>query len=892
MNINKSYIFGVIMSKDKNLAAKVPGITRDNPVAASTISKLNTDKENSKLNPDFSNFPNISISTKDRLKNNENIIQLFPDVELSMQILVSSILSPNDLLTVSVNYANNDIKLPADVKASLREIIKKYIETNYNIEDKLGTMIKEALFTKGAYVEAVIPEAIVDDIINADMKNKEGEISIESFLKDSLPTGSEYNFLGDLSTDQSKKNEFTLSQESLALDMGFEASKAKSSIQVKPSDLNIDITDNPAILSVADRYLEVARESNISKMFNSTSNIISVEENEYDLESIFKSNKDFKKEEFIHVSNKGSRNSVGKPMITKFPVESVIPVHSSNDVSKHIGYFILLDNTGRPVDSTSELKTSEDQIRDMLNVNDSKLNIIKKAKDALQGITKKDVKLENLETLYSNIVESMIKDKLKNGMFGELVDIKDNADIYRVMMIRALKAKQTRLLFLPVELVSYFAFEYRDNGTGKSLLEKNAMLFSIRSILLFTGIMAEVKNSTSVTNVSATLDENDPDPEGTMQKIVSESLKTRQTQLPLGYTAIDDMVNWAHKVGFKYSFTGGNLPEMTISSSEETASKTTVSNELIEKIEEQIIMSFGLTPEIVKSGYETDFATSVVAKNLLLAKRVMQLQNIFTPMLEEHIKRIIKADAVLMDKLAQIVESNVKDIKKSLNKNKNNEVATYLNSVPAKDFNQHLLKMFIEDLTIGLPSPELQEADAMNQAFQYRKEMVDEYVDLLISEDAIPEELAGELAYKTEGIAKVLKVMLLKKWMSDNDFMPELNEFMVLDDDGKPVADMVDEYQNYLDSLGQILLPFLKEGKRKKTKLDKKIAKVDDEEEEETPPPTTTEPTSSETPTENTGDVEETPLEDNFGKEPDDNGEGDITDVEEPTPDDEIPTEV
>ena len=50
--------------------------------------------------------------------------------------------------------------------------------------------------------------------------------------------------------------------------------------------------------------------------------------------------------------------------------------------------------------------------------------------------------------------------------------------------------------------------------------------------------------------------------------------------------------------------------------------------ELEEELDKRAIMALGLTPEIVDTGFSPEFATTVVANNVLLAKRVIRIQEI------------------------------------------------------------------------------------------------------------------------------------------------------------------------------------------------------------------------------------------------------------------------
>ena len=462
-------------------------------------------------------------------------------------------------------------------------------------------------------------------------------------------------------------------------------------------------------------------------------------------------------------------------------------------------------------------------------VNNSKSAMIKKAKDALYGITKKDPKLENITEVYDTIVDEMITRKLNNGLYSGIAEIKDNADVYRTMFMRSLEGKKTKLLFLPKELVSYIAFDYRENGTGKSMLEKVAVLFSMRAVLLFSKIMANIKNSVSVTNVEATLDEDDNDPEETKEIIISEAIKSRQTMLPLGATNVHDLVDWSHRVGYRFNFDHPDLPKIDINTSEETADKAIPDDQLDEDIQEWIIMSLGLTADMVKDGYEPEFASTFLAKNLLFTKRVIGIQNTFNPMITDYISKLLINDPIIKDKLTKLFKSNIKKIKKSI-KGSFTEDDDDLNKIlkDEEEILKYIVNKYLTSLTIKLPKPEVTEYTADRDAFSDRKDMIEEYVDIIFSSEALPEELVGEISEDIDNIKVIFRTILLKNWASENGYLPEVSDFLTFDEDGKPIVNILKEYKDYSKTLSDVLLPFIKENKKQVDALNNAKDKIDD----------------------------------------------------------------
>lgn len=794
---------------------KIPDLVSKKPIISSILSKGNyqkTDVNRSILNY---NIPDIFKSTSGKIRNNDDILELFPDVELSIRILVSSILSPNDMLSNAINYLGPDIRLPIGVKQSILSAITDYINKEYKFEDDLYTIVKEALFTKGAYITAIIPEASIDDVIHQVDYDK--VLSIESYINNFNNNLNKHNY-GFINNKPYTEN--------IKLDI-FNPTTTES-LSIVEDDLNVSITDNFGILKLPN-HLESFNSNLTRKKINP--NYSSYVSKEDILDNIFKNNATMKIDDVVEINTivNASRASVNGPLTLKLPTESVIPICVSNNPSKHLGYFILLDENGIPINNLSSY-TSDQAKYDLESCqfsSGSSFNFIQKTKKALLNITKKDVMLKDLEDLYSNIIENMLRTKLKTGNYGDIYTLSKSTDIYRVMFYRALKAQKTKILYLPEELVSYIAFDYRDNGTGRSLIEKSYILFSLRAILLFTKMMANLKNSVTVTNITATLDDDDPDPERTMETIMSNALKTRQNTMPFGITNIDELVEWTHSVGFRFNFKGKGLPNMDLDVSDTSSSKIVPDDVLTEDINKMIYRSFGLTPEMIDAGYSVEYATTIVSNNLLFAKYIKQLQNILNPLLAKHVKKLIYNDPILQNNIKDIINLNMKDIKAVIKEEIKSTNINY-KKIDNDTIIHYITRQYIENIDVYLAEPNVSEANNLDKALDVYVSNLDKYLPMLISQDAIPEKYAGEISNELEDIQKAVKTMLIKKWMADNNFLPEINDIMTLDIDNKYMFDLSEEFTKYIEDVFNTLYPLLKESGKIRNKLIKKLEAINE----------------------------------------------------------------
>jgi len=801
INVNK----GNTMAS-KKIKYKIPEIVKKHPEAAVVISKLNEDRREATKAFDYKNLKldDVKASIKEKIKNNKNIIDLFPDTELAMDILTSSVIAPLDMLTTKLTFKPANIRLPSAINQSLIEVIKTYVNAEYDLEESLDTVFKDSYFVKGAHVEVIIPEVTIDDVVH-----QEYNVSAESIAQSRITNTRGY--VGE--------NNITISTE-----MFGEEKKKSAKVLLSLEDMGIGITDNETILNSTQNAIK-----NIDKLFDRVSF-----GNEALDDNLFKDNSKIKEQPFITIPeiDNASRRSLDKPLILRPAVETVIPVHVKNEPSKHIGYFLIVDENGTSVTTEDKYAQIAEAYREAMD--NEKTNFIKKTKEALMGFTKESPQIADVEKVYNDILEKSIKKKLSDGMFGSLVDVSLNTDVYRIMFERTLKAQKTNIVFIPKSMVSYFAFDYRENGTGRSKLEKLSVLFSMRAILLFTTMAAATKNGISIEKVNVVLDENDQDPEKTKEIIMSEIMKTKQSMLPLGANDLHDLVDWIHRAGYKFNIQHPDFPNIEIETETESADKIVPDTELDEKLREWIVMSMGLTMEMVESGYDSEFATTFNAKHLLLSKRVMKIQSKFNPQITEHVKRLLKNDPIIMNKLKDTIKANLKGIKstfKRKNSQEDNEIKKALKSDNA--LIRLVLERYINNIEVTLPRPEVSEFTGGEDAFSKRSTQIDEVLDVVFSTDALPQEVYGDMSDDVDTVKSIFKTSLLRKWTSENNYLPEIGDLFTLDIDGKPIFNVQEEHKAFTDVFSKVLYPFMKQNKKFVEKMNKMKERLEGEEEEE-----------------------------------------------------------
>ncbi len=748
----------------------------------------------------------ISKDVQESAKNTEAIVSLFPDMELSMQILISSVISPKDMTGNEMIYKVDNNFLTPDITNSLIDVVKTEFETYYNIKEDLPQILREVLFISGAYTIAIIPESELDVIIN-----NSANISTESFtnkildinhhfynigiLGDSKPTNTPANYqkafeslnrVHDFTFNAHNKESPILSEDSRVnevLQYAQEHEMEKDDIdrlkRVLDSIKNITITDNPDSLKmpmVMRRKVELLSHEALKNKFRGYRSFATEEfdkpPSSIDIskirDSLYK-NPSTKPTPFMSFTNiKSTRASIGRPLVMLLPSESIIPVHTPGEPDNHIGYFVLVDHNGSPLHMVERI-TALTELDEGLMEPDTSMNsiLVQRAQDNIRGKNIKGMSIDNALPIYTNLIEQELLTRLENGIYGKNVEIANVNDIYRIMLARTLKNQMTKLVYMPKEMVEYFRYKIHPNGIGKALSEDLRILLSIRAMMLFSRLMGSIKNSIGITEINLKLDERDPDPLKTIEITKNEILRARQQNFPIGISTPMDLADWVQRSGLEFTFEGHpRIPDVKLEYNQHGASNIMPDEALDDDLRKRTIMSYGLSPESVDNGFSAEFATTVVNNNILLSKRVIIIQKTILAHIKSLLTKIVLSDSVIKNRLIEVIRSNLSEIRQIVKNDSIND-STLI---------EFIISEFVDILSIELPLPNSVTINNQMESFDKYQEFLDKALDAWVSTEMYSQSLSGDLTNQIESIKAVVKSYYVRKWMTENGVMEELGD--------------------------------------------------------------------------------------------------------------------
>lgn len=838
-----------------------------NTVLRSISSKLITDPtkkgtsgREGKLKPEDGVMNNLSDKITSNIEDIRAIFQALPDTKIAMEIWSSCILSPKDGVTEtllwSVDVADTDYS--AVLFNDMLSVLRDYFETDYNIYKHLKPAIEDALFKTGSYPLVIIPESSLDDIING-----KSTVSSESFINTLfIKENDNYRMpsMGILGSPSKVKGQLNVKKrvglESLILNDTVEQGRTHYDIHE-----NMTITDNPEVLKVRRAISSTVKRGNrlrvrehyalegfakvewkdqetkVTRSQPFRSNAVRREDADtakrrYDTkvrdavaQKLYQ-DRAYTPQDIINVptGEQSSRMPETHPLVMKIPSSAIIPVHTPGDPTDIVGAFIILDEFGNPLSSSPVTDLYNESRRNTEERRNQAISIIKQMNFYNDGVlsTKdrcdNDRSLNDLAKTYASLFEEDLISRLSNGLQGGNVKISRADEVYRIMFARALTNMRTQVLYIPGDLLVYFAFDYNEYGIGKSLLEDVKNIAAMRTTLTYADLFAGIMNSIGRRKILATLDEAEIDPVKTLAEIRANYVRATAWNLPLLDQGPVDSINVLRESAIDLVVEGETpaLPSTKIDVEDVRTDRARPDDDLRDQTKNIFISSLGLPPSIVDDTQETEFATTVIQSNMLLNKRTLAYQEITSTRL---IRDFVTKYSLNSGGIIKLLSSVIKEHEDKLTPSQRNIGST----LP-------IIEDFLDRVDITLPPPDGQQLEAQKEEIENYKSIVDAVVDNLVADTVVEELLPASLKEKSSGVGEMLKSILMARYLNERDILPSLRRFISPDNaEDNTKAEIVNNFKPLLKTLTESYLEMFNLSKSIDSDKLKKLGEEDED---------------------------------------------------------------
>ena len=633
---------------------------------------------------------------------------LTPEIDRSAEIMVSSIMSPTDIQTDTVNVVCEDTDLGDELEGKISETISKFFNDTLDIGNKTYRYIKQALYEDGSAAILILPQSNIQTLNRAAdvdwFKGGKGPILRKNFKE--LQEA-------DSMTGHSK---LVPAVESLCVDSSIEtlelqiADKLEKSLEahnmfdgMKPHDIvTKSKTAREEILklfSETKQSVVVTRDiTQINARETSLQDRIDKMQEEIDKNFIFdKINPTYLLNDTFNEERKEN------PAVIEIPTKAVIPITIPGSPEKHIGYFVMLDSWGAPlfgVASDNVQQYGPRRLTEAATQSAFGTPTMYRFSSAIDDTQR----YELTSTIFGLTLKQLLDNKLEDyGLLGATIE--ENDAITTCIFRQILSQRKCTLVFVPEPMMVYFRFDHRENGTGKSLTENLSTLLALRTVLIMSYIMAATENSVNNKTITVAVDEKqtnipqylemirnayvskkmmrfDVNPLTVQQDLIQKSL----TILPKGIKGVSDSLD----VQTEHRSTGAIAPDET----------------LLEKINEWIVTALQVPHSALNQLSENEYSRSVATTNLYFSNNVKSKQKV----VERHMTKFVRLYSRYSFAIRKKISDIIRNSDKTLEERESSEALPKSDTKVKMNDEQNVSKrvmMAINHLKISLPSPRI-----------------------------------------------------------------------------------------------------------------------------------------------------------------------------------------
>lgn len=815
----------VVVAKTKVSSHKSDFFRRNHSIAP-VASKLVADRQRSYRRPgegvDINNETIFDRVIGNRAQKNldaETLMELQPDLKIIRQVITAAIISPIDIDSDQIIYRNRECDIPEVVLAAIRKIIEDHMENYVKLNEELPDYINEAAFTCGSTALIVVPEAVIDDIINGRTVSTEAaRLHFDPVAQTLKPIG----ILGPAEKNErftknraQKLGEFRVSLEDF-LGVG-----PVQEMNPVVNDL-CSITDNMGMLRLP-ILKERIRQQTMREKINNQWKLppeqgVSLESrvtrlrkdgeskvDEYEIKRIQDSlyqgadNTRQRPGKLLRLptAQEASRSSIGHPLIIKGFSDTLVPVFTPGDEKNHLGYIGALDGTGQLINATEELRTAinySGSVGDSRKQMDMTSSLIQQTRVLSQGYSDRRDNQNAAEriALFTDIMEENLLARLRNGLLGENVRLGRNENFYRVMLARNLANRFVNLIYIPADQVAYLAYEYDSNGMGVSLMDGIKEIATLRSMTTFSNFYSSVRNAVGRTKVTINIDPRSPDPEKDRDVLIDQWMRSQSNFTPTDVSSSSDMFRVIRNMGVSFEISGNDrIPNTTVNVEDYQAQRNMIDSAFTDELTKQVYMGLYVTPEMVDATQASDFAITRWTSNQLFSKRIRLLQKRTAYFLERFIKIYTVSDGELTNQIQQVITDMAEKIPAQYKQGADNNGLLH----------GALIEEFLNTLYIELPSPNNAKRESQMEQLQKEINLIDAVLPAWISEEMIGSGLSDANDQYVATVTAAVRSMLIRRFCADNNILPELEELTRKGTEDNPAINIMEDFATHVTNL-------------------------------------------------------------------------------------------
>ena len=351
------------------------------------------------------------------------------------------------------------------------------------------------------------------------------------------------------------------------------------------------------------------------------------------------------------------------PTIIELPPESVVPICIPGAPDQHLGYFVMIDQFGQPltIENSGMMDNSKDcdTCGGAGNVNAAYEALFGTGCCTHYGLRHPGNIQAAGNMIFNHMLDKYLKSRM-NGIFNR-VDLsigRFNA-VATTLFYRLLARKETMIVFVPPELLHYFAFSYDPaTGVGISKLNDIGFLLSMRLHYVIANIIALANDAVQQKIINVSVDEKAANLEGLLDAIGNIFVAKQKLN-----SSIDPSEIIRNIYSSSVAVVPRNVPglgEFSIEPTTQNTQSVRPDNELLEQLNNLLVSHLDVPPSALNQLSEPEYAKSLVTYNLFFAKKIARYQRIWCAQIEEFIRDYATFSIPFQKALAKKLVGNMK----------------------------------------------------------------------------------------------------------------------------------------------------------------------------------------------------------------------------------------
>lgn len=726
----------------------------------------------------------VADDTHTKIEELRNLTIVAPEIKMSKRVIVSTIMSPQDLQTNKINITMNYEGLAPEIKSDLLEKLNNFFNNEFHLAQRLYSWLSTAGFEEGAKAMLVLPKHELDvqnavaDVLAAheDLKQSHDRIVSSTEALYIEPPENRRNLIAER-----LEAEFESSLESLGVDKWFENHKY--------TDSSTESNKMATISSKQDLVKQLVKGTfKLLKQHDDGSVVVT-----RDLSHISKGYlnnsdklKDLLKDAKAQITGFDPEKSGGfqttpvrcltisdnikvgeddLPIVLELPSDSVIPVCAPGDNKNHIGYFVLVDENGQPIRGRNNFfKTGSTDVTNRLAMSAAQAVYGNATLTSFSELTSNpEFMFQQMTEVFTVAVNKLLESRLnKDGLTG--LDINMHNAVGKALFSNLLANNRITMIFVPEPMMVYYCFDHRDNGTGKTFLEDIAQMLALRTTLVTARLMAAVENATVRRKIEVDIDDKENNPIQTIQAVVRQALSKYAPSFSTEVqTAAESMVNRNIQVVPKSM--AGTTDNLSVNYEKVYGNAQSPDTDLLDKLNNWIGMGLGGLPaSVLNQLSENEFSRSVATTNMYFANTVAGWQLAIKPTNKKFISLYISSNTKLLELIKSIIRKDKDGEPEKLGENTTDDVEN--------EALQRQVNDIIKSLEVDLPPPQMAAKKVHFEEIQSFAEMIEKLVTIIYSDDTvIDDELKGSMP--------VIRATITSKLL--REFLPKLGVQAIAD---------------------------------------------------------------------------------------------------------------